>query len=271
MNRSVVLLAVLLIAAFTVNAQNLSDTLNKLDSKGLKHGYWKKFSGDTLKYEGRFDHGIPVGDFTYYYIDQSIKSKTVYTDNGKSAYTIMYFPGGAKMSEGKFVNQQREGLWKTYDGYDIVIAEVEYKNGQKWGSSKRYYQNGQLLESASFINGWMDGKYVQYFPDSIPKIKGTFANTKRNGVWAFYHGNGKIYMSGKYVDGLREGDWVTNDEVGKIIVRETYKGGNVQSREVFQKDKDPLELMKKDSQLDIENRGKTSTNNGISDPMYDVY
>ncbi|HPS82949.1 MAG TPA: hypothetical protein PLA88_01445 [Bacteroidales bacterium] len=271
MKRKIAFFALLLMAVFSAFAQSTSDTLNKLDAKGLKQGYWKKYNGDTLKYEGRFEHGIPVGKFVYYYLDGKVKSESVYSDNGKTTNTIMFFPEGSKLSEGKFVNQQREGLWKTFDGYDAIISEVEYKNGQKWGLSKRYYQDGDILEVVNYINGWMDGSYVQYFPDSIPKIRGTYANTKRNGIWAFYHGNGMVYMTGKYVDGLREGDWVINDEAGKIIVREKYKGGVVASREVFQKDKDPVELNKKDSQLDIENRGKTSTDNGIGDPLYDMY
>ncbi|HBG69307.1 MAG TPA: hypothetical protein DHV29_09200 [Bacteroidales bacterium] len=271
MKKSIVFIACLLIAVICVQAQYSSDTLNQLDAKGLKQGYWKKYSGDTLKYEGRFEHGVPVGKFVYYYFDGKVKSESIYSDNGKNSSTIMFFPEGAKLSEGKFINQKREGIWITYDGYDAVISEVEYKNGQKWGLSKRFYQTGELLETVQFINGWMDGQYLQYFPDSILKIKGTYANTKRNGTWAFYHGNGTVYMSGQYVDGIRQGDWVINDEAGKIIVRENIKDGKVVSREVFQKDKDPLELNKKDSQLDIENRGKTSTDNGIGDPLYDMY
>jgi antitoxin component YwqK of YwqJK toxin-antitoxin module len=261
----------LLFNCFVSYGQNPADTLNKLDAKGQKHGYWKKYNGDTLKYEGRFDHGVPVGKFVYYYADRKIKSINIYSDNGKQSYSTMYFPEGSKLSEGLFINQKREGLWKTYDGYDAVISECEYKNGQKWGLSKRYYQNGNILEVANYINGWMDGQYAQYFPDNVPKIKGTYVNTKRNGIWVFYHGNGIVYTTGKYVDGLRQGDWVTNDENGKIIVRETFKNGNVISREVFQKDKDPLELNNKDSKLDIENRGKSSTDNGIGNSIYDNY
>ncbi|MDX9931741.1 MAG: toxin-antitoxin system YwqK family antitoxin [Bacteroidales bacterium] len=271
MKRKSVFTSLLLIAFLSVFAQNPSDTLNQLDDNGLKNGYWKKYNGDTLKYEGRFEHGVPVGKFIYYYIGGKVKSESVYSDNGKTTHTVMFFPEGSKLSEGIFINQKREGLWKTYDGYDAVIAEVEYKNGQKWGLSKRYYQDGDILEIVNYINGWMDGVYVQYFPDSVLKMKGTYANTKRNGTWAFYHGNGLIYMTGKYVDGLRQGDWIINDESGKIIVREKYMNGKVVSREVFQKDKDPEELKKKDSQLDLENRGKTSNDNTIGDPLYDMY
>lgn len=271
MKRKFVFTAFLLMAVFCVYAQNPSDTINQLDSKGLKHGFWKKYSGDTLKYEGVFEHGVPVGEFVYFYLDGKVKSKSIYSDSGKTSNTIMFFPEGPKLSEGKFVNQKREGLWKTYDGYDVAISHVEYKNGQKWGLSKRFYQDGDILETVNFINGWMDGIYTQYFPDSVLKMKGTYVNTKRNGIWAFYHGNGLVYMTGNYIDGIRQGDWVINDETGKIIVREKLEDGKVVSREVFQKDKDPLELNKKDSDLDVKNRGNTSTDNGIGDSLYDVY
>ena len=126
----------------------------------------------------------------------------------------------------------------------------------KNGRSVRYYQEGDVLEVAYFKDNKMDGAYVQYYPDSVPKIRGTHINGQRNGIFTFYHANGNVYQSGNYVAGLRENFWITNDEEGKIIVKQEYKAGNVVSREVFQKDKDPLELQKKS---DEENHKKEGT------------
>jgi len=247
------------------------DTLNQLDNKGLKHGYWKKYDVDTLKYEGRFEHGVPTGEFIYYHFDKSKKATTIYSENGTVAHTVMYFNNGFKLSEGVFIKQKREGLWKNYDGYDHVIAEVEYKNGMKNGRSVRYYQEGDVLEVTYFKDNKMDGSFVQYYPDSIPKIRGTHINGQRNGIFTFYHANGNVYMSGNYVAGLRENFWVTNDEDGKLIVKQQYKNGDVIAREVFQKDKDPLELQKKSDKEDHDKKGTTTQDNGVSDPRFDGF
>lgn len=252
-------------------AQVVSDTLNKLDAAGKKHGYWKKYDGDTLRYEGRFDHGIPTGDFVYYYFDKTVKARTHYSENGVKATTVMYFPSGAKLSEGMHMNQKREGVWLNYDGYENVIARVEYKNGEKNGLSIIYYQDGVKLEVANYVNGLREGAYAQYFPDSVIKIRGFYSADKRNGIFAFYHPNGLVYQTGKYVNNLKEGDWMTYDEQGKAVVKETYKNGTVISREVYQKEKDPEYLKQKDSENDMKNRGKTTDDNGINDARYDGY
>ncbi len=271
MKTRILLLFFFCLSMANMSAQSDSDTLNKVDASGNKHGYWKKYDGDTLRYEGRFDHGIPVGEFVYYYYNKTIKAKTTYTNKGVNASTVMYFPNGAKLSEGNFVSQKREGTWLNYDGYDHVIARVEYKQGLKHGKSITYYQEGGLLEVAEYENGQRHGNYVQYFPDSVLKIKGTYANGKRNGIFAFYHPNGLVYSSGLYKNDLREGDWMLNDEQGKPIVKESFKAGIVEKREVYQKEKDPEFLKEKDSELELKNRGKTSPDNGINDPRYDGY
>ena len=61
---------------------------NFTDSLGRKQGYWKKYSKDTLKYEGQFKDDIPVGEFKYYFFDGKVKAHTTYSDNGKVAKTI---------------------------------------------------------------------------------------------------------------------------------------------------------------------------------------
>lgn len=266
--------ALFLVVAFIatgVAAQNPTDTLNLLDASGKKHGYWKKYDVDTLKYEGHFEHGVPVGEFIYYYVSKNIKARTTYSKNGTLTQTIMYFPSGAKMSEGMHINQKREEVWLNYDGYDHVIAEVEYKNGIKNGSSKSLYPDGGKLEECTYVNGEREGLYIQYYSGNIVKIKGMYAAGKRNGPFAFYQPNGIIFTSGTYVSNLRSGDWTTYDEQNKPIVKETFKDGVVVAREVFQKDKDPEEIRRKESEIEQQNKGKTSPDNGIHDPRYDGY
>ncbi|PKP03771.1 MAG: hypothetical protein CVU11_07180 [Bacteroidetes bacterium HGW-Bacteroidetes-6] len=266
--------ALFLIVAFITSgiaAQNPSDTLNQVDKSGKKHGYWKKYDVDTLKYEGRFDHGVPVGEFIYYYVSKNIKARVTYSENGTVAQNIMYFPTGAKMAEGKYVNQKREGVWLNYDGYDHVIAEVEYKNGLKNGSSKTFYPDGGKLEEGTFMDGERDGLYIQYYPGNIVKIKGMYSKGKRNGPFAFYYPNGIVYTSGKYVNNIRQGDWTIYDEENKPIVKETIKDGDVIAREVYQKDKDPEEIRKKDAEIENKNKGNTSPDNGIKDERFDGY
>lgn len=270
MNKLLFFLSVLCIST-VLFAQNSADTLNQLDNSGKKHGYWKKSDRDTLRYEGKFEHGIPVGEFKYYYPSGNIKAKTVYSENGTVANTTMYYSTGPKMAEGVYINKIREGEWINYDGEDHIIAKVNYKNGLKSGECTYYYSEGGKLEIINYENGVEHGNYVQYFNNQSVKMKGTYEHGEFHGVFAYYYPNGIINNTGKYVHNLREGVWSMTDDLGKPIVNVTYKNGNVISREVFQKDKDPEYLNKKLSDEEIKKKGTGNTDNGINDPRYDGY
>ena len=262
---SIVFLSVALLA------QNSADTLNQLDSNGKKHGYWKKYDLDTLRYEGHFEHGIPEGEFIYYYHDGNVKTKMTYSNNGQDAYSIMYFNTGKKMAEGKFINKKRDGEWITYDGFDHEIAKVNYVSGKKSGLATYYFPEGGKLEEINYVDGVEDGMYTQYFANSGIKMRGSYENGKFQGIFAFYYPNNVLYNTGSYEKGLRHGVWTMYDDEGEIIVKVTYNHGDVVKREVFQEDKDPEAINKKLGDEEHKKKGTTSTDNGINDPKYDGY
>lgn len=267
-----VLIAALLSLVIFVNGQENNDTLNKVDSKGLKHGYWKKEVKDTLKYEGRFNHGVPTGLFLYYYYpEKTIKTRMEYSSNGTIAKSTSYFPNTEKLAEGTYINKQKEGLWLFYDGYGHVISKDYFKNGQKHGICKSYYQDGKILEYAEYSNGKKNGKWIVYFKDSVPRYSVQAVNDVLEGKAIYYHPNGLTYEVGEYKKGLRDGEWKMYDTEGKPILNAIYSEGRFVSKTVFQKDKDPETLQQKDSELEIKNKGKSSTESGFSDPRLEGY
>ncbi len=270
MNRIFLILPVLFIS-LSLFAQTSNDTINQVDNNGKKHGFWKKQNGDTLKYEGRFVHGIPEGDFVYYYDDGKVKTEMNYTNNGQNAYAIMYFNNGKKMAEGKFVNKKREGEWITYDGHDNIIAKVPYSNGKKSGLAIYFFPEGGTLEEVHYEEGIEQGNFKQYFPNGSVKMKGCYENGKYHGPFTYYYPNNMVYNTGLFENGLKNGVWSMYDEEGKIILKYTYNKGEIVNKEVFQKDKDPEEINKKLGDDEHEKKGSTSTDNGINDPRYDGY
>ena len=47
---------------------SLSQTINEVDTKGLKQGVWKKMhTNGNLRYSGQFKNDNPSGIFLYYY------------------------------------------------------------------------------------------------------------------------------------------------------------------------------------------------------------
>ena len=67
---------VILCISLHITAQ-ISPNINQYDKQGKKHGIWKGYhkNTQTKRYEGEFNHGTPVGRFTYYAIEGHVSGK----------------------------------------------------------------------------------------------------------------------------------------------------------------------------------------------------
>lgn len=216
------------------NGQN-SDSLNTVDSKGLKQGKWEKVDvTGRLLYKGQFNNDIPEGTFTYYDSLGKVKAITEFFDNGSRAYSTI-FNKGLKVSEGEYIKEKKNGLWKFYNEDSIVIAEENYLNGIPNGTWKIFYHDGSLLEEVQYINGVKEGNWIQYFADGAIKTKAIYKKGKLEGLATFYHPNGRVFISGPYTNNLKDGIWMHLDNKGVTEKREVWSGGYLQLEEYFDK------------------------------------
>ncbi|MEI6851381.1 MAG: toxin-antitoxin system YwqK family antitoxin [Bacteroidota bacterium] len=206
---------------------------NVTDSLGRKQGYWKKYSKDTLKYEGQFKDDIPVGEFKYYFFNGKVKAQTTYSDNGKVAKTIMYHPGGAKNGEGTYVDKKKDGTWVYYGINGMKISEENYVKGVKTGVWKYYYEDGRINRIENYKNDHKNGEWMEFYQDSVLKTKGTYVNDKLNGVVQCYGLTGKVFLTGKYVDDLKQGEWMFFNDLGAGERKLTYKDSYLMKEEVI--------------------------------------
>jgi antitoxin component YwqK of YwqJK toxin-antitoxin module len=216
-----------LIFAQPVNKTNFTDSL------GRKQGYWKKYSKDTLKYEGQFKDDIPVGEFKYYFSSGKVKAQTTYSDNGKVAKTIMYHPNGKKNGEGTYMDKKKDGLWVYYGANGIKISEENYKMGVKTGVWKYFYEDGRINRIENYKNNVRDGEWVEFYQDSVMKTKGNYTNDKLNGVVQCFGLTGKLFLTGKYIDDLKEGEWMFFNDLGAGERKLTYQASNLIKEEVI--------------------------------------
>jgi antitoxin component YwqK of YwqJK toxin-antitoxin module len=215
----------LLFFAFLFSASLFAqtDTLNRIDAKGKKQGYWKKYDKEILIYEGRFMNDVPVGEFKYYHINGNLKSISLFLNGTHKVKTTLYDETGKKSAEGLFVDQQKDGIWNYYSANNYKIKEESYKNGVKDGSwktysaqtgilleeetysdgvlngvKKTYYTDGELNTSLQYINGKMNGVVEAYHPDNILLLRGMYHNDQQIGTWDYYDINGKKIKSIEY-------------------------------------------------------------------------
>ncbi len=220
-----------------------SQEINKTDPQGNKQGIWeKKDKVGRLVYKGSFKDNLPEGTFTYYDTTGKVKAITEFSQNGSNAYTKM-FDKGFKESEGLFVNEKKQGVWKYYNHDSIVIAEENYKNGVPDGVWKTFYANGQLLDEIPYVNGVKEGTWTQYFYDGRLKTKATYVNGLLEGLATFYHPNGRVFISGPYLHNLKDGTWIHLNDKGETEKKEIWKSGTLAAEEYYDK---KLEKMAKE-------------------------
>ena len=111
------------------------DTINILDSKGLKQGYWIVF--------------------------------------GQSKPKSCYKPQ-AKVEEGNYKDNKKTGIWIEYFCNSNIKSKVTFTNGRPDGPATMYYENGKISEEGVWkINRWVgkcitgdkDGTIHEYFYD----------------------------------------------------------------------------------------------------------
>ncbi|MBW6492161.1 MAG: toxin-antitoxin system YwqK family antitoxin [Lentimicrobium sp.] len=244
----------IILTAFTLLLLSGSKTYGQLsesnhtDNKGLKQGKWKKAdAAGRLIYEGYFVDNHPEGLFTYYDSTARVRATSEFTEKGTKAYTITYNRLGKKSSEGIYLNEKREGIWKFYNEDDILVSEEYYENGVPVGTWKNYYQNGNLLEEIDYKYGLKEGTWKQYFYDGPLKLSATYENGKLEGLATFFHPNGRVKISGPYKNNFKDGVWMYLNDKGVAEKKEVWSAGFLQAEEYYDK---ALERMVKEEKTE---------------------
>ena len=64
-----------------------------------------------------------------------------------------------KFFSGRYLIYEKNGIWKEYYGEDDTLRfEGEYLNGQRHGKGKEYDGDGKLLFEGEYVNGKRNGK-----------------------------------------------------------------------------------------------------------------
>ncbi|MGP8214699.1 MAG: toxin-antitoxin system YwqK family antitoxin [Bacteroidia bacterium] len=212
-----------------------SKALNRVDKLGHKQGMWEqKYSNGNIRYKGRFKDDKPTGVFKYFYEDNdSLRILAIYSDNGKIARVHEYYPTGALAGTGKYVNQQRDSVWKIFDEAQNLRSKEQYSNGKKEGTTVTFFQDGNVLESKTWHNDIENGKWVQYYDNGEMKLEGTYVNGKMEGPASFYNPDGNLAVKGSYKNDVKDGDWIYYNDEGHAKDTIKYKNGRPLNPEHF--------------------------------------
>ncbi|MBL7111681.1 MAG: hypothetical protein ISS19_07045 [Bacteroidales bacterium] len=223
----------------TLAAQEMSpDTIwNQTDMNGYKQGYWKKYyDTGVLRYKGFFSDNRPLGHLTRYYESGGKMADIEYPADGITSYATLYYQNGSLAAEGKFINQEKDSLWKYYSYYSNSLSyEETYASGKKHGVSKVYYDNGQVAQAIMWKNDLKHGPWKQFYEDSSVRLVSQHENDEMEGKYQVFNNDGTLIIDGAYHQDQKVNTWKYYLDDGSEDFELVYIDGVLQNEDVMSK------------------------------------
>ncbi len=224
---------IILLISMHINGQ-INSIGNLLDRQGKKHGLWVGYheNSQNKRYEGEFNHGIPVGGFTYYALEGYVSGKVDFMNDSISS-AQMFHDNGTIMAEGKFLNQSKSGKWYIYSRSGFLLNVFHYVKGALEGTQYSYYpkfdeyEKVKLMEQYECKGGLKHGVWKSFHKLGTVKAEGNYKEGNKEGEFIYYFTNGSIEMKGTFMKDIREGDWFFYNGETANMDKVSYKNGEV--------------------------------------------
>jgi len=208
---------------------------------GKRTSYYR--NGKIQSEESPYVGGSLTGTAVTYYPNGAIRYKRTYKDdktiklecfdaNGKSLYTAdesngsinfrTYYPDGILETDGKLLDDERDGKWIIYNPQGKIVQDLMYSGGQQSGKQKKYYDNGILKEQYTCDSSYIVGPYEEYFSTGQIKTKGLYDKNGRTGEWTSYYSNDSVQSKLFYSENVRVGRQFFFSPKGKISSDEYF-------------------------------------------------
>jgi antitoxin component YwqK of YwqJK toxin-antitoxin module len=189
--------------------------------------YREVYEDGTLKYEGVYSDGDPIGTHYRYKQVRRCDSSIFRRDDTSNIFVkrmvcrnvpmpdsaIEYF-NGIMVAKGAVDSiRRRQGLWIEYHNTGEFSGKGIYKDDKRTGEWEFYYPNGKTEQKGRFDNkGREQGAWKWYYESGRLYREEYYVNGKLNGELKEYNEEGKVTLQGEYVDNRKEGRWVYETE-----------------------------------------------------------
>ena len=198
---------------------------------------YKDFYEDgTLKYEGGYINGMPVG--THYHYKQkffcdslpvarddtsSVMIKKIVCRNRAVPDSAITFNEGIKIEYGAVDSLRNKiGIWSEYHNSGEFRGKGLYANDKRIGDWIFYYPNEKVEQRGKYDKkGRAQGEWKWFYENGSLLREEIYLDNLRNGIMIEYTEDGKIITKGEYIDDMQEGIWFYETpeykEIGKYV------------------------------------------------------
>ncbi|MEE2025279.1 toxin-antitoxin system YwqK family antitoxin [Alkalimonas mucilaginosa] len=196
--------------------------------EGQRHGDYREVNADgEVRVSGTFDHGKRIGNwyqhlgtdqfYEFYDAEGRLHGERKQLDaddqlllhehyhHGKRHGAVLAYRDGQLVSEGHYVDGERDGFWKISEGYrDVSRLEGHYTAGVQVGEWRRYSANGYLLGISHFNNqGQLHGREFRFEENGALLSVIDYKEAVRHGEeWWYFLGSPmmlRLYQNGEFV------------------------------------------------------------------------
>lgn len=119
-----------------------------------------------------------------------------------------------------------------YPNTELVMQEVEMKDGKKNGYAKEFYRNGKLKRLQFYLNDTLNDSSIYFHSNGQISNLQFFKNKRKHGAWKDFNKEGKLVKEMNF----------ENDLLNGICTQYTYRTGRIQTKIYYKNgDKDGLE------------------------------
>jgi uncharacterized protein len=210
---------------------DLSNTEKFSNGKQIKNApelakldvYKDYYDDGTMKYEGGYINGMPVGTHYHYRQKYMCDSLPVARDDTSDVMIKKYvcrnrpvpdsaiiYEEGIKLSYGAVDSLRNKiGIWSEFHNSGEFRGKGLYANDKRIGEWVFYYPNKQIEQKGKYDKkGRAQGEWNWYYENGALMRQEFYIDNKRNGIMTEYTEDGKIITKGEFIDGMQEGLWV---------------------------------------------------------------
>lgn len=176
----------------------------------------------TLRYEGRFRAGKPVGEMKRYYPDGKLQARMDY--RGDTVEAVLYSRKSDCFMRGKYVGQKKQGPWEYFKDGCLLMKEI-YRDHVLNGIAVRFFSTGKPSEEKGWVDGKPDGMWKLYYDNGQLRMVAGLKAGKLDGEVKAYNYQGVLRSEGTYRNDLKEGTWIYFDDSGTEVRRKNYRAG----------------------------------------------
>ena len=187
--------------------------------------------------------------------DKKITYKRFLKEDNLEGTAIRYHENGNRSSEGKYVNDEKEGYFTYYttDGTTVRIRlnfhegkMVSYSYLDKTGNFVpeipiklkadkvvSYYQNGTKSTEINLADGDYEGKRFYYYPNEKIESDDTFKDDEVEGLSKEYYENGSLRNEENFLAGEFDGVCKYYNDKGVLVKQINYNVGAINGAVIY--------------------------------------